>query len=125
LRQTPDEVLQRTDWSYESETEVAEEESNSEGGRRMTDKELASRQKKAVSMIVKPVGGGYAIESSTGRGGYMVTVSKEGRLECSCPDYYLHRGDSDWVCKHLIAVETFRADIEIRPSGTRYDAIDI
>jgi hypothetical protein len=91
----------------------------------MTLSDLASRRKKAAALKVRSVEGGYAVSSSTGEGGYVVTINDKGKLVCSCADYYLHKNDPEWVCKHVIATQSFRETKEIKTTGSRFDVIEV
>lgn len=98
----------------------------------MTANELASRQKKALSLSVTVVDGGYSVLSSDG-GEYLLSYDANGRLVCKCVDFIIHKADSEWRCKHILAVMLFleRKGIKNRPSmkpinrKSRYDAIDL
>jgi len=87
----------------------------------MTTEELESRVKKTKGLIVEKTGTGYMVTSSTRAGGYLVSDGE--RLECSCPDYYLHRKDPDWKCKHIIVVEQ---NLEKKTTtSTRFAALEV
>jgi len=98
----------------------------------MTANELASRQKKALSLSVTVVDGGYSVPSSDG-GEYILFYDDNRRLVCKCIDFIMHKADSQWKCKHILAVMLFleRSGIENPPSikpisrKSRYDAIDL
>ena len=96
----------------------------------MTANELASRQKKAIYLSVTVVDDGYSVPSSDG-GEYIVSYSDDGRLVCKCVDFIIHKADSEWMCKHILAVMLFQQKNISRPSPTRtakktrYDAIDL
>jgi len=96
----------------------------------MTADELASRQRRAMSLSVTVVGDGYSVPSSDG-GEYLVSYSDDGRLVCKCVDFIIHKADQDWCCKHVLAVMLFLQKNISRPSPTRqikrtrYDAIDL
>lgn len=97
----------------------------------MTVNELSSRQRKALSLSVTVVDGGYSVPSSDG-GEYLVSYD-DGRLVCRCIDFTIHKADQDWCCKHILAVMLFleRSGIDNQPSmkpvnrKSRYDAIDL
>ena len=98
----------------------------------MTAQELAVRQRKASSLNVTIVDDGYSVPSSDG-GEYIVSYSDEGRLVCKCVDFIIHKADSDWRCKHILAVMLFMEGSEMddppptKPISrrSRYDAIDL
>jgi hypothetical protein len=99
----------------------------------MTADELASRQRKAMSLSVTVVEDGYSVPSSDG-GEYIVSYADDGRLVCKCIDFVIHKADLDWQCKHILAVTLFLQRNSIsRPSPTkpvkknvsRYDVIDL
>jgi len=99
----------------------------------MTPNELASRQKKALSLSVTVVEDGYSVPSSDG-GEYLVSYSDDGRLVCKCVDFIIHKADLEWCCKHILAVMLFlersgmNAPSSIKPirkSTSRYDVIDL
>ena len=98
----------------------------------MTANGLASRQKKVLSLSVTVVDGGYSVPSSNG-GEYILSYDDNGRLVCKCVDFIIHKADSQWKCKHILAVMLFleRSGIENPPSQkpvnkkSRYDAIDL
>ena len=104
----------------------------SRGSTEMTANELASRQKKALSLSVTMVEDGYSVPSSDG-GEYLVSYSDDGRLVCKCVDFIIHKADLEWCCKHILAVMLFleRSGINNPPSlkpinrKSRYDAIDL
>jgi len=102
----------------------------SRGITEMTADELASRQKKALSLRVTVVDGGYSVPSSDG-GEYIVSYSDDGRLVCKCIDFTIHKADLEWRCKHVLAVMLFLQRDISRPSPTRnikrtrYDVIDL
>jgi len=103
----------------------------SRGSTEMTADELASRQRKAMSLSVMVVDDGYSVPSSDG-GEYLVSYSDDGRLVCKCVDFVIHKADSEWKCKHVLAVKLFlqRSNISspspTRPiKRTRYDVIDL
>jgi len=99
----------------------------------MTVNELASRQRKAMSLSVTVVEDGYSVPSSDG-GEYIVSYADDGRLVCKCVDFVIHKSDLDWRCKHVLAVMLFLQTHNIDlPSPTkpskrnvsRYDVIDL
>ncbi len=98
----------------------------------MTAQELASRQRKASLLSVTVVDGGYSVPSSDG-GEYTISYDDKGRLACKCMDFAIHKTDSNWVCKHILAVMLFLEGSGIKnpPSlkpvsrKSRYDAIDL
>lgn len=96
----------------------------------MTADELASRQRKAMSLSVTAVDDGYSVPSSDG-GEYMVSYSDDGRLVCKCIDFTIHKADLEWRCKHVLAVMLFlQRDISRQSpvrhiKRTRYDVIDL
>lgn len=98
----------------------------------MTANELASRQRKALSLNVTVVDDGYSVPSSDG-GEYIVSYADDGRLVCKCIDFVIHKADPDWHCKHVLAVMLFleRSGRNNPPSlkpinrKSRYDAIDL
>ena len=98
----------------------------------MTANELASRQRKALSLSVTVVEDGYSVPSSDG-GEYIVSCSDDGRLVCKCVDFIIHKADSEWKCKHILAVMLIleRSGIKNPPllkpinRKSRYDAIDL
>jgi len=96
----------------------------------MTADELASRQRKAMSLSVTVVDDGYSVPSSDG-GEYLVSCMDDGRLVCKCIDFTIHKADSEWKCKHVLAVILFLQRNMSRPSPTRYtkrtryDVIDL
>jgi len=98
----------------------------------MTTQELASRQRKALSLSVTVVDGGYSVPSSDG-GEYIVSYAENGRLVCKCVDFIIHKSDETWRCKHILAVMLFleRSGINNPPPlkpinrKSRYDAIDL
>ena len=98
----------------------------------MTTDELASRQRKALSLSVTVVNGGYSVPSSDG-GEYIVSYDDNGRLVCKCVDFVIHKADQTWCCKHILAVMLFleRSRTNSPPSlkpvnrKSRYDAIDL
>ena len=96
----------------------------------MTASELASRQRKASLLSVTVVEDGYSVPSSDG-GEYLVSYSDDGRLVCKCIDFTIHKADSEWKCKHVLAVMLSLQKNISRPSPirvtkkTRYDAIDL
>jgi hypothetical protein len=98
----------------------------------MTAGELASRQRKALSLSVTVVEDGYSVPSSDG-GEYALSYDDNGRLVCKCVDFIIHKADLDWRCKHILAVMLFleRSRIKNPPSmklvnrKSRYDAIDL
>jgi len=98
----------------------------------MTPSELSSRQRKASLLSVTVVEGGYSVPSSDG-GEYILSYDENGRLVCKCVDFIIHKADSEWKCKHILAVI-----LSLERSGTnnpplmkpvnrksRYDAIDL
>ena len=98
----------------------------------MTASELASRQRKALSLSVTVVDGGYSVPSSDG-GEYIISYDGNGRLACKCVDFVIHKSDETWRCKHILAVMHFleRSGINNPPPmkpinrKSRYDAIDL
>jgi len=98
----------------------------------MTANELATRQKKALSLSVTVVENGYSVPSSDG-GEYILSYDNNGRLVCKCVDFIIHKADQSWQCKHILAVMLFleRSRIKNPPSSkpvngkSRYDAIDL
>ena len=97
----------------------------------MTANELASRQRKAMSLSVTVVEDGYSVPSSDG-GEYIVSYAEDGRLVCRCVDFIIHKADSDWQCKHILAIMLFLQRNSVsHPSPTRqikrtrYDVIDL
>ncbi len=98
----------------------------------MTADELASRQRKALSLSVTMVDDGYSVPSSDG-GEYTLSYDNNGRLICKCVDFVIHKSDQTWQCKHVLAVMLFleRSGINNPPSlkpisrKSRYDAIDL
>ena len=96
-----------------------------EGVSDMTAKDLATRKEKAQKLEVASVGNDFMIKSSTRQGGYMVNVKEEGGYYCACMDYATHRGDKEWKCKHIIAVELYLENRGPTNSDSRYDIIDI
>ena len=58
----------------------------------MTADELASRQRKAMSLSVTVVEDGYSVPSSDG-GEYIVSYADDGRLVCKCVDFVIHKAD--------------------------------
>jgi len=98
----------------------------------MTPNELASRQRKALSLNVAVVDGGYSVPSSDG-GEYILSYDDNGRLVCKCVDFIIHKADNQWKCKHVLAVMLFleRSGIKNPPTmktvykRSRYDAIDL
>jgi hypothetical protein len=99
----------------------------------MTANELATRQKKAIYLSVTMVDDGYSVPSSDG-GEYIVSCSDDGRLVCKCVDFIIHKADSEWMCKHILAVMLFQQKNISRLSPTkpvkkrnvsRYDVIDL
>jgi len=102
----------------------------------MTAGELASRQRKASSLSITVVEDGYSVPSPLMRGPdggeYIVSYSDDGRLVCKCVDFVIHKADSEWKCKHVLAVMLFQQRSNIsHPSPTkqikrtRYDVIDL
>lgn len=98
----------------------------------MTANELAVRQRKASSLSVTMVDDGYSVPSSDG-GEYIVSYA-DGRLVCRCMDFAIHRTDSEWKCKHILAVMLFLQRNNISHSSptkpakknvSRYDVIDL
>jgi len=96
-----------------------------EGVSNMTDKDLATRKEKAQELEVVSVGNDFMVKSSKRQGGYMVTVKEEGGHHCACMDYATHRGDKDWKCKHIIAVEMYLENRGPTNGDSRYDIIDL
>jgi len=98
----------------------------------MTPSELASRQKKALSLSVTVVENGYSVPSSDG-GEYTLSYDDNGRLVCKGVDFTIHKSDQTWQCKHILAVMLFleRSAMNNPPSTkpinrkSRYDAIDL
>lgn len=99
----------------------------------MTANELAVRQRKASSLNVTIVDDGYSVPSSGG-GEYIVSYSDDGKLVCRCMDFAIHRTDSEWQCKHILAVMLFLQRSNISHSSptkpakknvSRYDVIDL
>jgi len=96
-----------------------------EGGEQMRSEDFESRQKKASDLEVVPAGDTFLVKSSTRKGGYMVTPEDDGSYHCACMDYATHRGDREWRCKHIIAVDMFLEERGPVSSGSRFDVIDI
>ena len=99
----------------------------------MTDNELASRQRKSLSLNVTVVEDGYSVPSSDG-GEYIVSYADDGRLVCKCVDFVIHKADQTWQCKHVLAVTLFQQRNSISRSSptkpvkknvSRYDVIDL
>ncbi len=96
-----------------------------EGGITVNNKDFETRKAKAKDLEVTAVGTDFLVKSSTRQGGYMVTVKKEGGYHCACMDFATHRGDQDWKCKHIIAVETYLEKRGSTNSDSRYDLLDL
>ena len=67
---------------------------------------LAIRRKKAVALVptVRAVEGGFRVSSSSRELRYLVT-QPNGRLVCTCPDFWRHEEQPGFKCKHCLAVE--------------------
>lgn len=96
-----------------------------EGGSNMNSNDFATRKAKAQDLEVVSVGNDFMVKSSTRQGGYMVTAREEGGHHCACMDFATHRGDSEWKCKHIIAVEEYLEKRGPTNGDSRYDIIDI
>ena len=81
----------------------------------MTADELSSRQRKALSLSVTVVDGGYSVPSSDG-GEYILSYSDDGGLVCKCVDFIIHKADAEWRCKHILAVMLFLQKIKDKQS---------
>jgi hypothetical protein len=99
----------------------------------MTADELSSRQRKATSLNVTLVEDGYSVPSSNS-GEYIVSYADDERLVCKCVDFVIHKADSEWKCKHVLAVMLFqqRSNISrssptktVKKNVSRYDVIDL
>ena len=88
----------------------------------MNDKELQDRVKKAEKegLVVERTGSGYMVTSSTKKGGYLVT--DDNGLACACADYYMHKSDITWKCKHILAVEALLT--QAPTTGSRFAALE-
>jgi len=91
----------------------------------MRSEDLESRQEKAMSLEVVPAGDTFLVKSSTRKGGYMVTPEDDGTYHCACMDYATHRGDPEWRCKHIIAVEMYLEERGPTSSDSRWGIIDV
>ena len=90
----------------------------------LTATELYERNKKnAIGLVVEKTSTGYMVNSSTGKGGYLVNTDKEGHLACACMDQALNRGIPNYRCKHIIAVENSLEKTTI--TSSRFAALDL
>lgn len=99
-----------------------------EGGSDMNSKDFETRKTKAQELEVVSVANDFLVKSATRQGGYMVTTiqRKEGiGYHCACMDYATHRGDPDWKCKHIIAVEMYLEKKGPTNGDSRYDLLDL
>lgn len=96
-----------------------------EGGSDMNSKDFATRKAKAQELEVVSVGDDFMVKSSTRQGGYMVTAREEGGYHCACMDFATHRSDSEWKCKHIIAVEDYLEKRGPTNGDSRYDLLDL
>ena len=88
----------------------------------MTEEELQNRIKKTKGLIVERTSTGYMVTSSGKGGGYLVT--SDGSYKCACMDFALHRADTSWKCKHVLAVENALAK-QSTTTSSRFAAIDV
>ena len=79
---------------------------------------LAIRRKKAVALVptVRAVEGGFRVSSSCREIRYLVT-QPNGRLVCTCPDFWRHEEEPGFRCKHVIAVEMAHAEGHLPEAG--------
>jgi hypothetical protein len=90
----------------------------------LTPTELYERNKKnAIGLVVEKTSSGYMVNSSTGKGGYLVNTDKESHLACACMDQALNRGISNYRCKHIIAVENSLE--KVVTNSSRFAALDL
>ena len=89
----------------------------------LTATELLERNKKnAIGLVVEKTSSGYMVNSSTGKGGYLVNTD-EGHLACACMDQALNRGIPNYKCKHIVAVENSLEKTTI--TSSRFAALDL
>ncbi len=71
----------------------------------MTAKEIQRRNGRAQSLRVIQVEEGlYFVESSDGKIAYKAALTPD-KVYCTCPDFQGHTQDSEFKCKHLMAIE--------------------
>lgn len=91
----------------------------------MDSKDFEARKTKARKLEVVSVSDDFMVKSSTRQGGYMVTPKEGGGYHCACMDFALHRSDSEWKCKHIMAVEDYVESRGPTNSDSRFDLLDI
>jgi predicted nucleic acid-binding Zn finger protein len=74
----------------------------------MTHAELAKRRLRVTeeALILKRVDGGFRVyPPGNPTKNYLVTDDPRNPT-CTCPDFMNHDGDTEWRCKHILAVES-------------------
>jgi len=79
---------------------------------------LELRRKRAVGLVptVRAVEGGFRVSSSSREIRYLVT-QPNGRLVCTCPDFWRHEAEAGFKCKHVMAVEMAQAEGHLPEAG--------
>lgn len=96
-----------------------------EGGSDMDSKDFEARKTKAKKLEVVAVSDDFMVKSSTRQGGYMVTPKEGSGYHCACMDFAMHRSDSEWKCKHIIAVEDYVESRGPINGDSRFDLLDL
>lgn len=91
----------------------------------MDSKDFEARKTKARKLEVVSVSDDFMVKSSTRQGGYMVTPKEGGGYHCACMDFALHRSDSEWKCKHIMAVEDYVESRGPTNGDSRFDLLDL
>jgi len=93
----------------------------------MTDQQLEVRKERAENgtLIVSKTEEGFRVYS-VHTPSKMYLVRKEGeRWTCTCPDFEVHRADTTWRCKHILAVAPWnKSQGAETPTNASPDAIE-